>query len=153
MSCGFTNEATASHGPSLARLGQVTEQVDHLLREHAVAHSAAVGLRRAVRLPADPPGEPERVEPVGLAVRLHRLGDRLAVVVGRHQAFVAPRDREVGVADVPLAPVVGLVAAGAKPVAQRRDRVGVEPPHGRIVGLLGDPVGLATRRATTGTAP
>ena len=49
---------------------------------------------------------------------------------------------EVGVADVPLAAVVGLVAAGAEPVAERRHRVGVEPPHRRVGVLLRDAVGL-----------
>ena len=121
---------------------QLTEQIDHLLGEDAVAHRAAVRLRRAVGLAADPAREPERVEPVGLAIRVDGLGDERAVVVGGHQRLVAARDREVGVADVPLAPVVGLVAAGAEPVAQGRDLIGIEPAHRRVAGLLGHPVGL-----------
>ena len=83
MSWGFTNEATASHGPSLDGAGQVAEEVDDLLGEDAVAHGAAVRLGRAVGLAADPAREPERVEPVGPAVGLDGLGDQAAVVVGR----------------------------------------------------------------------
>ena len=128
--------------PVAGRLGQVAEQVDHLLGEHAVPYRAAVGLRRAVGLSADPAGEPERVEPIGLAVGVDRRGDGSTVVVGGHQALVAPRDRQVGVADVPLAPVVRLVAAGAEPVAEGGDLVGVEPAHARVGVLLGHAVGL-----------
>ncbi len=51
-------------------------------------------------------------------------------------------DDEVGVGDVPLAPIVRLVAAGAEPVAQGRHRVRVQPPHPGVGVLLGDPVGL-----------
>ena len=56
------------------------EQLDHLLGEHTVTHGAAVGLRRAVRLPSDPSREAERVQAVGLAVGLDgaRRATRLA---------------------------------------------------------------------------
>jgi predicted RNA-binding protein Jag len=36
-----------------------------------------------VRLPADPSGEPEGVEPVGASVGLNSFGDHAAVVIGR----------------------------------------------------------------------
>ena len=51
-------------------------------------------------------------------------------------------DHQVGVRNVPLAPVVGLVAPGAEPVSERRHRVGVEPLHVRVIGLLGHTVGV-----------
>src|ERR1700722_17783354 len=37
---------------------------------------------------------------------------------------------------------MGLVAAGPEPVAERRNGVGVEPAHGRVVGLLGHAIGV-----------
>ena len=51
------------------------------------------------------------------------------------------RDREIGERDVPLAPVVGLVAAGPEPVPERRHRVRVEPLHAGVGVLLGHAVG------------
>ena len=139
--------------PVVACLRELTEELHHLLREHSVAHRAALGPGRAVRLTADPPGEPERVEPVGLAIGGDRLRDRVPVDVGGHQALVAPRDEQVGEGDVPLPPVVRLVPAGAEPVAERRHRVGIQPHHGRVVVLLRRPVGLrhaVQRRVLTG---
>ena len=121
---------------------EVAEEVGDLLGEHAVAHGAAVLLGRAVGLTPDPPGETERVEPVGPAVGLDDLGDQPAVVIGRGEPLVGAGHGKVGVADVPLAPVVGLVAAGTEPVAERRDLVGVEPAHAGVVRVLGHAVGL-----------
>ncbi len=142
MSWGLTNEATASHGPSSPRRRQLGEQLDDLVGEDPVPDGAAVGPGGTVGLPPDPPGEPERVEPVGPAVRLDRLGDDRAVVAGGHEAVVGAGDDEVGVGDVPFAPVVGAVAAGPEPVAERRHRVRVEPRHRRVGVPLGQPVGL-----------
>ena len=132
---------------------QVTEEVDDLFGEHAVADGAAVVLGRSVGLAPDPAREPERIEPVGRPVGLDGLGDHPAVVVGGGQARVASGDREVGMADVPLAAVVGLVAAGAEPVAERRHGVGVQPPHPGVVAALRHTVGLrdaVQRRVLTG---
>ncbi len=123
----------------VARLRELTEQLHHLLREHSVAHRAALGPGRAVGLAADPPGEPERVEPIGLAVGRDRLRDRLPVDVGGHQAFVAPRDEQIGERDVPLPAVVRLIPTGAEPVTERRHRIGIQPHHGRVVVLLRRP--------------
>ena len=47
------------------------------------------------------------------------------------------RNDQVGEGDVPLSPVVRLVAASPEPVAERRHRVGVEPVHAGIGTLFG----------------
>ena len=128
--------------PVAAGAGQLAEEFDDLLGEDAVAHHAAVGLRRAVRLAADPAREAVGIEAVGPLVGRHRGGNGRARLVGRHQSLVGAGDHQVGVRNVPLAPVVRLVAAGAEPVAERRHRVGIEPLHVRVVGLLGQAVGV-----------
>ena len=74
MSCGFTNDATASHGRVVVGGGELAEQVDDLLANTPSRDEAGVGLVDAVRLTTDPPGEPERVEPVGAAVGVDRGG-------------------------------------------------------------------------------
>ena len=49
MSCGIHERRDREPRPVAARLRELAEELDHLLREHAVAHRAAVGLasRRA----------------------------------------------------------------------------------------------------------
>jgi len=121
---------------------EVTEEVDHLLGEHAVAHRATVVLGRTVRLAPDPAREAERIQAVGGPIGLNRFGDDPPVVVRGGQAVVAAGDGQVGVADVPLAPVVGLVAAGSEPVAERGHCAGIEPAHRGVIVGLGDSVGL-----------
>ena len=138
MSCGFTNDATASHGPSLAACASSPNNSTTCSANTPSRTVPQSDFEGAMRLTADPPGETERVQPIRLAVRLHRVGDGAAVVVGCHHAFVAARDLQIGVADMPLAAVVGLIPAGAEPVAERRHLVGVEPAHRRIGRLLGD---------------
>ena len=144
MSWGLTNEATASHGPVGAGRGQLAEQLDHLLGEHAVAHRAAVGLGRAVGLTTDPAREPERVEPIGLAVGLDRLGDRAAVVVGGHQAFVGPGDGEVGVARRATCPGSG---SGSRRPGTSRPASGPSP--GRASPCPGRRPAWPSRRSAT----
>ena len=121
---------------------QLGEQVDHLFGEHAVAHESAVGLVGTVRLAPDPPREPELVEPVGAPVGVDRGGVDDPVDVVRPQALVGAGHHQVGVRDVPLAPVVGAVAGGAEPVPHRRHGVGIEEVHGRVGGRLGEAVGV-----------
>lgn len=58
-------------------------------------------------------------------------GERLAALVV-----------EVGVGDMPLAVVVGVVARGPEPVSERGDFAGAEPPHAGVIGALGESVGL-----------
>ena len=77
-----------------------------------------------------------------MSVGLDRFADHAALVVGRQKSGPGSWDGKVCVADVPLAPVVRLIAAGAEPVAERGDRIGVEPTHTGIVVVLRDPVGL-----------
>ena len=91
MSCGFTNDATASQGASSSVARQLGEEVDDLLREHAVAHEPGVGLVGAVRLAADPPREPERIEAIGAPVGVDRDGIDHAVDVVGPQALVGAR--------------------------------------------------------------
>ena len=121
---------------------QLGEQVDHLFGEHAVAHESAVGLVGTVRLAPDPPREPELVEPIGAPVGVDRGGVDDPVDVVRPQALVGAGHHQVGVRDVPLAPVVGAVTGGAEPVAHRRHGVGIEEVHGRVGGRLGEAVGV-----------
>ncbi len=142
MSCGLMKDATASQGPRGARRGQLGEELDHLLGEDAVAHRAAVRLGRTVGLTADPTGEPVGIKAVGPLVGRHRLGNDVPGVVGGHQALVGARNQQVGVRDVPLAPVVRLVAAGPEPVAECGHRIGIEPAHGGVVRLLRHAIGV-----------
>ena len=143
MSCGFTNDATASHGASSSAAASSPKRSTTCSREHAVADEPGVGLVGAVRLATDPPREPERVEPVGPAVGVDRGGIEHAVGVVDHQALVGARDDEVGVGDVPLAPVVGAVAGGAEPVAHASGTVsGSSQVIAGSVGLLGQAVGV-----------
>ena len=126
-----------------SRRGELPEELDDLFREDAVAHRAAVGSRGTVGLAPDPTGEPERVEPVGLPVRLDGFRDEVARIVRRHESFVGAGDEEVRVRDVPLPSVVGLVPAGPEPVAHGRHRAGVEPQHCGVGRALRGSVGLA----------
>ena len=111
-------------------------------RDERVAAGAGVGQPGAVRLGPDPAGEPVRVERVGVEVGLHRRGvDHTVVVVGGERR-AGRRVEQVGVADVPLALVVGVVAAGPEPVAERRHLALAQPAHAGVVGHLAEPVGL-----------
>jgi hypothetical protein len=77
-----------------------------------------------VRFGSDPSGEPVRTEWIRVEILLHGSVVDDAVVVVGGQRGAGGRILEVGVGDVPLAVVVGVVAGGAEPVAQRRHLTG-----------------------------
>ena len=84
-----------------------------------VADIARVGDIGAVGRP-DPAAEAELAKRVGIEVRLHGLGKTVTITrVGRHRLAVL---HEVGVADMPFAVVVGVVAAALN--GADRDRPG-----------------------------
>ena len=140
MSCGFTNDATASQGPSSSAAASspnssTTCSANTPSRTKPLSALSAPCGSRPIQ-----PGEPERVEPVGPAVGVDRGGDRRrpSASLARRLSWVPGTD-QVGVRDVPLAPVVGAVAGGAEPVAHRRHGVGIEPVHRRVGGRLARP--------------
>ena len=148
MSCGFTKLATKRNGRSAA--GSPARRRAYRSSSHAsragggerVAPQPAVGPVPAVRFGADPVGEAVAVERVGVEVGLHRgVVDGAGVVVGGERpARVGVV--QVGVREVPLAVVRGVVAGAPEPVAERRHLAGAEPAHGRVVGVLAEAVGL-----------
>ena len=71
------------------RLGELGQKVNDLFSEDAVSHGAAVRLGGTVGLTTDPPGEPERVESIGLTECVDGIGDESAVVVGGHSSSQA----------------------------------------------------------------
>ena len=151
MSWGFTKEATVEPRTIGTCRGQLAEQLHHLLRKDPVAYRSAVGFGRAMRLAADPAGEPKWVESVSLAVSRDCIGERFAVVVGCHQTLVSARNGEISVRDVPLPPVVGVVTAGPEPVAECRHRIGIEPVHARDRSSAWPRRPWRSRREATGT--
>ncbi len=106
----------------------ILEPRDHAIGDEWIAPNARVAQFPTVRLGADPPGEAERVQPVGASVPVDTVVDDVAVVVVRVDP-VALGVVEVGMADVPLAVVVRVVAGGTEPVAERRDLTLPQPPH------------------------
>ncbi len=120
----------------------VLEPGDHPGGDQRVAPDAGVGQRRAVGLGPHPAGEPERVEQVGVQVGLHRCGVDVAIVIVGGQRFASLRVDQVGVADVPLAVVMGVVTGGPKPVTQRGHLAFSQPTQAGVVGRLAQPVGL-----------
>ena len=121
---------------------EALEQRDRLVGGERVLERAGVVLAEPVRLGADPLREAVVVEQVGLEVLLDVVLDRRAVVVDREQVPVAVVGVEVRVRDVPLALVVGPIAAGPEPVAQRRHGVRRQPEHVVALVVLGDSRGL-----------
>ena len=113
----------------------------HPVSEQGVAHEAAVGQCGAMRLGPDPAGEAELVERVGVEVRLHGVAvDYTLVVIGCQRD---PRSADqVGVAHMPLALVVRVVAAGPEPVAQRGHLARPQPAHPAVVGHLAEAIRL-----------
>ena len=95
-----------------------------------------------MRFGPDPAGETVRAERIGVEVSLHGGGVDDAVVVVGGQRLAGRRVVEVGVRDVPLAVVVGVVAGGAEPVAEGGHLAAAQPAHPRIVEALADAVGL-----------
>jgi hypothetical protein len=90
----------------------------------------------------DPAGEAVGEQRVGVEVELHRgLVDDAIVIVGG-QRFTGFGVLEIGVRDVPLAVVVGVVARFLEPVAERRHFAGAQPTQPGIVVPLTDAVGL-----------
>ena len=153
MSWGFTNDATASHGPSSRDCGQLAEQLDDLLGEHAVADRARsrTWRRRGARGRSTPRTRTGRADrPCGTPRPRRRW--RVPSSSEAMRLSWVPGIEQVGVSDVPLAPVVGLVAAGAEPVAEGGHLVGVEPAHRRVGRPSWPSRRSATRRAATGTA-
>jgi len=128
--------AGAASGVALGEPG------DDAVGDQRVASNPGVGQQRAMRFRADPAGEAERPQRIRVEVAPHRGGvDDAVVVIGRQRA--ARRGvGEIGVRDVPLAVVVGVVARRAEPVAQRRHLALAEPAHAGVLGGLADAVGL-----------
>ncbi len=147
MSCGLTKLATSRNGfsasvsPGGATGVAIVEPGDDAVGDERVAADAGVAQLSAVRFGADPAGESVRVEDVGATVLLDAVREDVAVVVVGVDT-VAVGIVKVGVADVPFAVVVGVVARGAEPVAERGHLALTEPAHARIVGHLAEAVGL-----------
>ena len=137
MSCGFTNDATASHGPS-PRWSTSSPNSSTTCSANTPSRTApeSAGLAPCASRPIQPEN-PNGSSRSALRYATTASGIGLPVVVRRHQTFVASRDREIGKRDVPLAPIVRLISPGAEPVTQRRNRVGVQPHHRRIIAVLG----------------
>ena len=121
---------------------QPLQQLHRLVGGEDVLDRAGVVLAEPVRLRADPLGEAEVVEEIRLQVALDVLLLRLAVVVDREQVALPVVGVEVRVRGVPLALVIRAVAAGAEPVAHRRDVVRRQPEHVVAVVALGQSVRL-----------
>ena len=118
----------------------VLEPCDGAVGVQRVADVARIGDIGAVGLGPDPAAEAELAERIGIEVRLHGLGEDVAITrVGRHRLAVL---HEVGVADMPFAVVVGVVASGPEPVADRGDLTRAQPPHAGVVVEFAETVGL-----------
>ena len=123
----------------------IFEPVDDPFGDQGVASKPAVGEATAVRFGADPTVETKRVEWIRGAVLLDSrcINIALAVVGLDPAAIVRPANMvEVGVADVPLAVVVRVVARSTEPVAERRHFALGQPAEPRVVSHLAEPVGL-----------
>ena len=120
----------------------MTEEVGELRGEERIADHAGVGAIGTVRLAADPTAEPVRVEPVGAVVQLDRAGEHGAAAVVGLEADMGAGRSEVGVREVPLAAVVGVVPGGAEPVADGGHGRRIEPVHTGVDGRLGQAVGV-----------
>ncbi len=148
MSCGLTKLATSRNGrsasasPARSTGVAVLQPGDDTSGDQRVAAHAGVGERRTVRLGADPAREPVRAEWVGVEIALHGGFVDVAVVVVGGDDLTGRRVDQVGVADVPLAVVVRVVAGGAEPVAERRHLALGQPAQPRVVVQLAEPVGL-----------
>ena len=120
----------------------VDEPGDHPIGDQRVAAESTVGQARAVRFGADPPGEAECRQRVGIEIPLHggRVDDPVVVVGGQRSAGGGVV--QVGVRDVPLAVVVGVVSRRAEPVAQGGHLAAPQPAHPGVVIGLADAVGL-----------
>jgi len=96
--------------------------------DQGVAGQPGVGEQPAVGFRTDPAGKPVRTEWIGLEVPLHVLAEHLAVggVGGKWRTVDVV---EIGVADVPLAVVMGVVPAGSEPVAEGGDPARGKPAH------------------------
>ncbi len=120
----------------------IGEPFDHASGRERVSPQPAVGERAAVRFGTDPAGEPERIEPVGISIASDRCMIDDAVVVIGGQRTPGRVIVQIGMGEVPLALVTRVVAGDAEPVAQGRHLAWTEPPHGRVVGILAEPVRL-----------
>ena len=92
--------------------------------------------------PANPAAEAEGIELVGLLVGLNARRDHRPAVIGGLEPFVTARGGQVGVGDMPLAAVVGVVATGSKPVPHGWHVGGIQPAHRRVVVGLGQAIGF-----------
>ena len=77
-----TTEIARAYLTSEPTIAQRIVRAKKTLAAKRVPFEVPRGSDRAVRLASEPAGEAERVEAVGAAVRIERLGDRSAVVVG-----------------------------------------------------------------------
>ena len=119
----------------------IVEPRDDAVGGQRVSAHTRVARQRTVRLRADPPREAERRKRISVEIPLHRDGvDGTGRVVGRQHLPVGVV--QIGMRDVPLAVVVGVVTRGAKPVAQRRHLTLAQPAHAGVVGHLAQAIGL-----------
>ena len=134
MSWGLTKLATSRKGRSASASPfgpagvAILEPRDHTIGDERIATNTGIAQLAAVGFGADPSGEAERVQPVGASVQLDAAVDDVAIVVVRVDP-VALGIVEVGMADVPLAVVVRVVAGGAEPVAEGRNLALPQPAH------------------------
>ena len=118
MSWGFTRRSNREPGTVSAFPGKLGEQLDDLLCEHSVPDRSRVRLVGSMRFTPDPSGKSIGIEAVSSPVGIDTLRDGDTVLIGGHETLVCGRDQEIGMGDVPLAPVVGLVSARSKPISE-----------------------------------
>ena len=120
----------------------VLEPGDRTVGIDRVAHETGAAGVPSVGLGADPAGEAELVEHVGVEVGPYRcVVETTSGVVGP-ECVAGRRVEQVGVGHVPFADVVGVVAAGTEPVPERRHLARAEPTHPGVVVHLAEAVGL-----------
>ena len=140
---GHEQERALCVGVTLSASGvAVPEPGHHPVRQERVADQSAVGAGGTVGFGADPAGEAEGSEWIGLQVGANTVRADDSVVVVGGDSLAACGIEQVGVADVPLAVVVGVVPGGAEPVAEGRHLAGPKPAHAGVVGHLAETVGL-----------
>ncbi len=147
MSCGLTKLADQQERPQRGRVAgraagvAIVEPGDDTVGDQRVAAHPGVGERAPCGSGPTQPANPNGSSGSAGEVPLHRGGiDVAVVVVGGDDLAVGVG--EVGVADVPLAVVVRVVAGGTEPVAERGHLALGQPAQPRVVGHLAEPVGL-----------
>jgi hypothetical protein len=108
---------------------ELTEQLADLNGGAGITYAAGGGALGAVRIGTDLARESEFIEAIGLVVERDALGVGEALRVIGQEGSVGAGDEDVLIGEMPLATVVGLVAAFAEVLAECGNGVGIEPIH------------------------